>query len=209
LIVGVRDSTRWSILSGTPRTGMRPDTLFTGNAATSSFDPVDYHAADAVVVQDWMTFVAARFDPGTRPIRFDTLVTASRFTSMSPDGKRFAYTEETGRVVVAPYPVGGRRWQVAADGAEPLWMSPTDLLFRAGVSWYLVTIDPATGEPVGAPKFWARDPRFSDTAGWSNRPSRDGGIIYVQGPEEVSSGYLRVIPRWVKQMKTAVDAANR
>ena len=207
LIIGVRDSTRGSILSGTPGVGTRPDTLFS-EAASSWFDPVDYHANDAVVVQNWTTFVAARFAPGVRPIRFDTLAAGSRFASMSPDGKRFAYTEESGRVVVASFPVGGRRWQVAADGAEPLWMSPTELLFRAGVSWYLARLDPATGEPLGAPKLWARDPRFSDTAGWSNRLSHDGGIIYLQGPEQVSSGYLRVIPGWVTQMKAAVDAVN-
>ena len=208
IIVGTRDSTRWSILAGVPGAGMRPDTLLSADAV-SFFDPVDYHAADAVVAVNWTTFTSARFDPEARPIRLDTLEAASRFPSMSPDGKRFAYTDETGRVLVAPYPVGGRRWQVAPDGAEPLWMSPTELLFRRGVSWYLVRIDPVTGEPVGAPRFWARDPRFSDTAGWSNRPSRDGGIIYLQGPEEVSSGYLRVIPGWVRQMKQAVDAANR
>ena len=208
LIVSVRDSTRWSILSGTPRTGMRPDTLYAAGLS-ESYDPVDYAADSAVVALNWTTFAAVRFDPGARPIKFDTLVAPARFTSMSPDGKRFAYTEESGRVVVAPWPLGGRRWQVSADGAEPLWMSPTALLFRAGVSWYLARLDPATGEPLGAPKLWARDPRFSDTAGWSNRPSRDGGIIYIQGPEEVSSTYLRVIPRWTDRMKAAVDAANR
>ena len=207
LLVGLRDSSRWSILSGTPGAGIRPDTLFSADM-NLPLDPVDYHA-DAVVVQDWVRFVSMRFDPRTQPLALDTLATGSRFTSLSPDGRRFAYTEESGRVVVAPYPVGGRRWQVTADGAEPLWMSPTELLFRAGVSWYLARLDPATGEPLGAPKLWGRDPRFSDTAGWSNRPSRDGGIIYVQGPEQVSSRYLRVLPNWVSKMRVSVDAANR
>ena len=119
------------------------------------------------------------------------------------------YTEESGGLVVASYPGGGRRWQVTADGAEPLWMSASEILFRRGVSWYLARLDPATGEPLGAPVLWGRDPRFSDTAGWSNRLSHDGGIIYLQGPAQVSGSYLRVIPNWVAQMKAAVAAANR
>jgi tRNA A-37 threonylcarbamoyl transferase component Bud32 len=208
LIVGVRDSTRWSILSGIPSTGMPPDTLYSGGVE-NAFDPLDYRASDAVVAQNWMTYAAVRFDPGVRPIRFDTMATNVRFASLSPDRTRMMYTEESGRLVVASYPAGGRRWQVAADGAEPLWMSATEILFRAGVSWYLARLDPVTGEPLGAPSFWGRDPRFSDTAGWSNRLSHDGGIIYLQGPAEVSGSYLRVIPNWVTQMKAAVAEANR
>jgi len=98
---------------------------------------------------------------------------------------------------------------VSSDGVEPLWLSSTEVLYRSGVSWYQVQLNPATGEPVGAPSFWGRDPRFTDTPGWSNRPSRDGGIIYLQGPAQVSTSYLRVIPNWVRQMKAAVDGANR
>jgi hypothetical protein len=88
-------------------------------------------------------------------------------------------------------------------------MSPTEILFRRGVSWYLARLDPATGEPRGAPTFWGRDSRFSDTAGWSNRLSHDGGIIYLQGPAQESGSFLRVIPGWVERMKAAVDEANR
>jgi hypothetical protein len=116
---------------------------------------------------------------------------------------------EESRIVVTSFPVAGRRWQLASDGVEPLWLSATEVLYREGVSWYLARLNPETGEPVGAPTLWARDPRFSDTSGWSNRLSHDGGIIYVQGPAQSSSGYLRVVPNWVAQMKVAVDAANR
>jgi hypothetical protein len=110
--------------------------------------------------------------------------------------------------MVTSYPVVGRRWQLASEGAEPLWLSSNVVLYRSGISWYQVRIDPASGEPAGPGTLWARDPRFSDTSGWSNRPTRDGGIIYVQGPAETSVGYLRIIPNWVEQMKKAVDAAN-
>jgi hypothetical protein len=133
----------------------------------------------------------------------------ARFGSVSPDGHHLAYqTVEGNRIIVTAYPTVGRRWQVASDGAEPLWLSSTLLLYRSGISWYQVRINPATGEPMGQATLWARDPRFSDTSGWSNRPSRDGGILYVQAPAETSVGFLRVIPNWIAQMEAAVDAAN-
>jgi hypothetical protein len=150
-----------------------------------------------------------RFDPSASPARFDTLVTGARFSSISPNGKLLAYQTMEGQVIVTSFPDPGRRRQIASAGVEPIWLSGSEVLYRAGVSWYTTRIDPTTGEPLAAPRFWARDPRFSDTAGWSNRLSHDGGIIYVQGPEEVSASYLRVIPNWVEQMKAAVDAANR
>jgi hypothetical protein len=98
---------------------------------------------------------------------------------------------------------------VGTGGVESLWLSATQLLYRAGVAWYLVRFDPATGEVVGSPTLWGRDPRFSDTAGWSNRLAWDGGIIYLRGPEQTTAHYLRVIPNWVTKMKAAVDSANR
>lgn len=118
-------------------------------------------------------------------------------------------TLEGNQVIITSFPVPGRRWQVASEGVEPLWLSATEVLYRLGNAWYLVRINPRTGEPLGAPTLWGRDRRFSDTSGWSNRPSRDGGIIYVQGPAENSSSYLRVIPDWVAHMKAAVDSAGR
>jgi len=129
---------------------------------------------------------------------------------VAPGGKHIVYQDGgASGILVTSYPVAGRRWQVAADGVEPLWLSPTEILCRIGVSWYLTRINPATGEPLGRAMFWGRDPRFNDTAGWSNRPDWSGGIIYVQGPAQVSASYLRVVPDWLTQMKSAVAAANK
>ena len=208
LVVGLRDSTRWSIVSGVPGAD-RLDTLLVADSGGAQYDPMSYDADGFVVAQELATFAAVRFDAAARPVRLDTIDTGTRFPTIAPDGKHLARTDERGRVFVTGFPGRGRQWQVTADGSEPLWMSSTELLFRSGVAWYLARIDPATGELQGAPTLWARDPRFSDTAGWSNRPSHDGGIIYLQGPEEVSATYLRVIPNWVETMKRAVDAANR
>jgi hypothetical protein len=209
LMVGVRDSTRWTILIGSPNSGVKPDTLATFDPVTVTIDPVDFNADNLAIAQDYTHFIAERFDPTTSPVRFDTVATGANFTTLSPDGKHIAYGEQSGRLVVTTYPVAGRRWQVSSDGVESLWLSSTELLYRSGVSWYLTRLNPVTGEPAGAATFWARDPRFSDTSGWSNRVSHDGGIIYVQGPAQTSTSYLRAVPNWVAQMKAAVDKANR
>jgi WD40 repeat protein len=209
LVVGVRDSTRWSILAGAPGSGVSPDTIFS-SVGLFSPDPIDIPSANFALAQDFAAHVALRFDPRASRAQLDTAATDVMFVSASPDGKRLlSETSDEKLIIITPYPVTGRRWQVASDGVEPLWLSSTEVLYRSGVSWYLARLNPITGEPVGAPTFWARDPRFSDTSGWSNRPSHDGGIIYLQGPEQVSVPYLRVVPNWVDHMKAAVDQANR
>jgi hypothetical protein len=210
LLVSVRDSTRWTILRGAPSSGTPPDTVSGYAYDPANPDPVDLHDDHLAVAQDWAGSVAMRFDPSASRPKLDTVLTGARFASLSPNGKLIAYqTLEGGQVVVTSFPVTGRRWQLASDGAEPIWLSATEVLYRKGVSWYLARLNPDTGEPVGAPTFWGRDPRFSDTSGWSNRPSHDGGIIYVQGPAQTSAAYLRVVPDWVAQMKAAVDKANQ
>ncbi len=209
LVVGVRDSTRWSILSGIPGSGATPDTVFT-SVGLFSPDPIDVPADNVALAQDFAGFVGLRFDPASSQARLDTAATEAMWVSVSPDGKRLLYeSSDERRILVTAYPVAGRRWQVSSDGAEPVWLSSTEVLYRSGVDWYLARLNPLTGEPMGAATFWARDPRFSDTSGWSNRPSHDGGIIYLQGPEQVSAPYLRVVPNWVAHMKVAVDEANR
>ncbi|HEX7918362.1 MAG TPA: hypothetical protein VF454_03115, partial [Gemmatimonadales bacterium] len=126
-----------------------------------------------------------------------------------PNGRLISFqTREGSQVMLTSFPVPGRLHLLATHGVEPLWLSPSEVLYRNGYAWYSVTVDPLTGEPRGAPKKWGEDPRFSDTSGWSNRPTWDGGILYVQGPAQLETTYLRVIPGWLGQMKRAVDAAN-
>jgi len=209
LLVATRDSTLSSILMITPGSGRRPDTVLAVQGPALTVDPIDYPDEHTVLVQDWGTNVTRRFDPTVSPAHFDTVLTAARFPAIAPGGKHIIYQAGgASGVMVTSYPVAGRRWQVAADGVEPLWLSPTEILYRSGVVWYLTRINPVTGEPLGPATLWGRDPRFNDTSGWSNRPDWHGGIIYVQGPAEVSANFLRVVPNWVAQMKAAVAAAN-
>jgi len=209
LLLAVRDSTRWAVLRGAPSSGSRPDTLASAEYDSYSLDPIDYFNDHLALAQSWGGSIVTHFDPGVAHPVFDTVLTGSRFASVSPSQKLILYqTLEGNEVIVTGFPVPGRRWQLASEGVEPLWLSATEVLYRLGIAWYLVRINPETGEPLGPPTFWARDPRFSDTSGWSNRPSRDGGILYVQGPAQNHSTYLRVIPDWVGQMRAAVDASG-
>ena len=210
LIFSVRDSTRYTILYGFPNSGRSPDTLYSTTDPTAYLDPTDFRLPGVVVLQDWES-ARVSWVPGASPWKQVTTLVArdARFASVSPGGHFIAYqTVEGSHVIVTSFPEPGKRWQVATAGVEPIWLSATELVYRVGSGWYAVHIDPATGEPTGPGTFWARDPRFSDTSGWSNRPTRDGRIIYLQGPDEVSVGYLRVIPRWGEQLQAAVDVAN-
>jgi serine/threonine-protein kinase len=210
LLVAVRDSASFVILRGEPSSGRQPDTVAAFPQQPRNPDPVDFRDRRSAIAADWEGSVAFRFDPGVSRPTFDTLLTGVRFVTVSPNGKFVAYQLMDGsRVLVTSFPVPGRIWQLASGGVEPIWLSDSEVLFRLGITWYLARINPATGEPLGPPTLWARDPRFSDTSGWSNRPSYDGGFIYVQGPDETSASFLRVVPNWVAQMKAAVDQANR
>jgi serine/threonine-protein kinase len=210
LLIRTRTGARAAILAGLPNSGRAPDTLIATDTLDFSRDPVDFADANDVIVQDWQGAVALRLDPTRQPARYDTLLTQARFVAAAPGRRLVAYinTATTG-LEVTSYPVPGRRWQVAENAVEPQWLSPTELLYRSGRAWYVVRVDPATGERAAAPAPWASDPRFSDTSGWSNRMGHDGSIIYVQSPPQVQGPYLRVVPGWVTRARAAAAAANR
>ncbi len=134
------------------------------------------------------------------------------FPTVSPDGRWIAYTlRRPGfEVALEPFPDGGRPFMVtAAGGQEPVWLSSTELTYRRGQSWYTVSIGDRPGDRPSEPRFWFRDPRFLDTSYMSHAPSRDGGVIYIQGMSPTTASFLRVIPNWLDEAKRAADAANR
>jgi serine/threonine protein kinase len=127
-----------------------------------------------------------------------------------------AMVADFGIALAASKAGGSRMTETGMSLGTPQYMSPEQAMgereLDAGSDIYALgamTYEMLTGEPLGPTTFWARDPRFSDTPGWSNRPSHDGGIIYVQGPNETSASFLRVMPNWVAQMKRAVDQTGR
>jgi hypothetical protein len=130
------------------------------------------------------------------------------FPSLAPGGRLLVYSStRTAEVVLTPNPLRNRRVAVARNGGEPHWLSPGRLNYRSGLEWMQVDVNPVTGELAGPAQSWLRDARFSDTPGWSQHPTRDGGLIYVQGPARTGAAYLRVVPNWVAKMKKAVDEA--
>ncbi len=207
LLVYLRDSSGTAIVSGNPRSNARIDTVL-ANANTESVpDIVEYVDYRTVLGLHLASATVTSLDPTVRPARPVELFRGSRFATIAPGGKLIAFQDPDGRLKVTSYPPGSDVIQVAI-GVEPLWLSSSELLYRSGVTWYSIRVDPVTGEPRGAPVVFARDPRFNDTSGWSNRLSHDGGIIYVRGPDESTARYLRVIPNWVSRMKSAVDSAD-
>ena len=210
IIVRVQNGTRSAILLGSPTSSAAPDTIFAASEPVNAPEPKEFHSDSLLLASDLSSSITFRFSLDARPLRFDTLFADATFATISPDGRRVAWhMAQTSQLMVSSYPLGGQQRQVVVDGIEPLWLSPTELLYRSGVSWHVARLNAASGELVGSPRLWARDARFVDTPGWSNRLSRDGGIIYAQSPEGGEARYLRFMPGFVKRMKVAVDAANR
>ncbi len=210
ILYSERAGDQWSLVRGVPGSGTPPDTLARFAPTGMTIDPLGYLNDSTAIGQEWLGALVVRFDPREATPTMDTVLTGARFPSISATGQLVTYQSTDGsRIMVTTFPTPGRRWQIASQGVEPIMLSPSTVLFRQGAAWYSATVNPTTGEPDGAPVLWATDPRFSDTSGWSNVPTHDGGIIYVQGPEQVSPGYFRVIPNWVAKMKRAVDEGSK
>ncbi len=209
LLVMVQDSSGVRLVAGSPFTPVAPAVLLAAKGANESPYPYDFHSPTLVLARTLTGGPLIEFDPSRRPVRFDSIPGVDGgFTMMSPDGRRILFAVSAGsRVMVTSSSPGATQRQVAANAVEPIWLSDTEVLYRSGVTWHLVRLDSATGEPTGSTTVWGSDARFADTFGWSNRPSWDGGIIYQQGPVGTTAPYLRVIPNWVTQMKRAVDGA--
>ncbi|HEY3934384.1 MAG TPA: serine/threonine-protein kinase [Gemmatimonadales bacterium] len=211
ILVRTWNGTRAAIVQGSPDAATPPDTVFSAANLSLVPEPTDYHDDANVLVRGATApYSAIRLDLTQRPAKLDTLMAGAVFVAISPDGKRLVWQSQiNGQLNLTSYPPGPRQQLVALGGVEPLWLSPTELLFRAGATWNLAHVNAATGEIDGSPARWGADPRFLDTPGWSNRVSWDGGIVYVQSTDVSDARFLRFVPDFVATMKAAVDKANR
>ena len=210
LLLGVQDSAGIAILRGVPSSAAAPDTVFAAGATASVMRLMDWSSPHQAIGLTGSGYRVIRFDPLAHVARFDTIASEGQFAMASPDGRHLVLSRAAGsRIVVTAATPGTWERQIASSAVEPLWLSSSELLYRATFTWKVVRIDPATGDPEGPASEWGADRRFSDTFGWSQRPDWHGGIIYLQGPPDTQATYLRVIPNWVPQMERAVDEANR
>jgi serine/threonine-protein kinase len=210
IVVKLRNASGSAIVFGSPSSAGAPDTLLSSTDTVQVPDIMDFPDDHTLLARAFWPYHLLRGDPTIRPFRFDSLQPDVGFAAVSPDGKHLAsQMRSDGRLIVTSYPPSAQQQQIAAGGVEPLWLSATDLLFRSGVNWNLARLDPINGAMIGTPTRWGNDPRFLDTPGWSNRPSRDGGIVYMQSPNEGNARFIRFIPNFVATMKAAVDKANR
>ncbi|NIP56569.1 MAG: hypothetical protein GWO00_17095 [Gemmatimonadetes bacterium] len=166
---------------------------------------------------------ALLIDPRAPSARVDTLPINPFFVAISPDRRWIAWGPQgEDRVLLQSWPDLGRRYTVTNRGNEARWLADGRLVFygvpedeEAGagapgaVPFLVVEPNPDGEGPPGPAEVLHFDLRWSDSPGWSHTPSRGGGLIYLQGPDETRAHYLRVIPGWVDEMKAAVAEANR
>jgi eukaryotic-like serine/threonine-protein kinase len=195
-----------AVVIGSPDEAAPPDTVL---RSSTSLEPVSWPSDSLILAQDWDRSVVLGLDPRVRPMPIDTLARDASFPSLAPGGRLLSYyAVSTAEVIITPFPARNRRVVATRDGGEAQWLSSGMLNFRAYGGWWRVAVNPLTGEVEGRPERWIQDPRFSDTPGWSQHPTADGALIYVQGPERTQAAYLRVIPDWVRQMKRTVHQSN-
>ena len=210
IAVRVENDVGAALLFGSPDASGGPDTLMRRVGDQDALDALDFSDDSTILARDSRNPWVFRLTLSGRAVRIDTVSKDAIFMTRSPDATRVAWhTAQTNQLFVGPYPRGTQQQQVSVGGVEPMWLSPTELLYRSGVTWYSARFDRVSGALIGAPRVWARDPRFVDTPGWSNRPSWDGGIIYSQSPEQTDSRYLRFIPDFITRLKAAVDGAAK
>ncbi len=103
---------------------------------------------------------------------------------------------------------------MARDVIEPRWLSDNTLIFFSAdevldMPISRLSLEPGSDPPVGTTRVVVEDPRRADTPGWSVAITPDDALVYLQMPERLEGSYVRVVPGWVREMKRAVDDANR
>jgi serine/threonine-protein kinase len=134
-----------------------------------------------------------------------------RDPAISPDGRWLAYASaESGRfeVYVQPFPEGGRRWQVSADGGrEPLWShNGRELFYRQGKSMMAAPIAGGSDfQPGRVQKLFEGD--YASSGGYG-RPNydvtADGSrflMVRREAPQATAPAEIHVILNWAKELK--------
>jgi serine/threonine-protein kinase len=198
-----------------------PQTLIT-NESRQSITPTTWLADTLMVIGVWSSpsETAAVMDPTASPPTLEPFPISAGFIEMSPDGRWVAYQNEGAPGInLAPWPSLDRRYVLDPSGADPKWLSATELAYwtppfgpeaaPTGASLWRISVDPEAADPVGERRLIIEDPRFADTPGPSFAVLTGGDLGYKHTPTENLGLYFRMVPGWVEAMKRAVDEANR
>jgi len=136
----------------------------------------------------------------------------------SPDGRWVVYSSsETGRyeIYVKPFPSGGGRWQISADGGgEARWASSgKEIIFKLTSRFFSVPVETGATFRAGAPRllFETGRPTFNATSGSSFTLSRDGKRILLAFPvkQEAARGDVVVVTNWAEEVLRATGQKPR
>ena len=126
---------------------------------------------------------------------------------VSPDGKWLAYqSNESGRfeIYVQPFPDGGRKWQVSADGGLfPVWSSTgRELFFRTGTNLMAAAV-------TAAPDFQPEKPAVLFDArryevAFAVAPGGERLLMMVLSGTEIAAAQVQVVTNWREELRQRV-----
>jgi len=181
------------------------DTL-SDNFLADSFTP-DGDAMLGIVVDSGQVDLARLPLDGSAPSLLRHRPFDQIWAALSPQGRWLAYySGEAGighwELFVESFPVPAIRHNVAIAGEEPLWSFPGDRLFyRLRDTWYVVSVDPRTGETGRPTKVIAGS--FVNILGYSYDVARDGRLLVIVGPPEETASHIRVIGNFGAELRRA------
>lgn len=120
------------------------------------------------------------------------------WSSLSPDGRWFAYTSVNQQEVwVASYPDATIRRRISDNGKETVWCGCGDLFYRWGSRWFSTRVS-TNGHVRWDPPRQAFETDFVDTPGVSYDVSPDGRRLLVVKPVEpaVQTKIHLVVTNW-------------
>ena len=133
--------------------------------------------------------------------------------AVSPDGRWLAYTSDApGRseIYVTPFPNGGAKLQVSADGGRsPVWSRDgRELFFRDNKGMLIATtMNTSTANPIGASRALFDASRFYfDANARSFDVSADGRFLFVTPP---SRAELNVVLNWWTEAAAILAATTK
>ena len=152
-----------------------------------------------------LTLDAAGKPAGNRP--FLQTPYSEGTAKVSPDGKWLAYqSNESGRfeIYVQPFPDGGRKWQVSADGGLfPVWSSTgRELFFRSGTNLMAAAVTTAPDFQPEKPAVLFDARRYE--VPFAVAPGGERLLMMVLSGTEIAAAQVQVVTNWRDELRQRV-----